>query len=272
MKFRHLLLLCELILLLNTSSCRAASMQDVALSAVSRVIRWHAFWAGAENFGPEYIPGRVLEMRLIQLPNKLIAILGPIQFILEIGIESGSNPVQTLRLFSYGRTTNAESAKWILSLQGKGDFSCIGSDNQGLSNPLQKSTLPIARPCPVPVPTVVSDTTVSFTLPELTAPDEVQKKVVPQDNFALLVAVRQYLDLTSKACGERNAKIPFYSENDPAVYVLISQRRDCLRGVAEFVRGADSKWEIAHFFGDIPKEGLFGLISKIESNTGITVP
>ena len=167
--------------------------------------------------------------------------------------------------------SNEEAAEWFFRTNERMSPGCIDT-GKGAPKPRVGSTLPVARPCPPSQERILSDETHSFTLPALTEPDAIRKKTVPLDKEVLLEAVRRYVESLIKICGPLKAKVPFYSDTGPRVYVLLPQGGACPRGVATFSRASDSRWEFGKFFADFPKEQLSGVIAKIESNTAATVP
>lgn len=264
--------LCGIAALLTAPACRSASVEDVVRSEVFEAIRWEAFWEGAESLGGNYRPGSSIEVRVMRTQDRLYAILGPVHMVLDILTEGPQYRVHTVSIVNPPNTTNAEAAEWFFRLQGQiGAGGCIDTSKQA-PNPRAGSTIPMGRPCPAAPSSVLSDNMLPFTLPALTPPDAIQKKTVPPDSGALVAEVRQYIESRRQICGPLKAQIPFYSDTDPRVYVLLSRGGNCPRGVATFSRNRDSRWEFGKFFGDFPQEQLAGVIAKIESNTAITVP
>ena len=265
-------LLCGIAGLLSAPACKSASIDDVVRSEASAAIRWEAFWEGPQALGGNYRPGSNIDLRVIRTQDRLYAILGPLHLVVNIAVQGADYQVQAMEIVRPPGTTNAEAAEWFFRMQGPaGMAGCIDTSKQPL-NPKAGSTIPIGRPCPAAPGGVLSENTLSFTLPALTPPDAIQKKTIPSDKDALVTAVQQYVESRIRICGPLKAKIPFYSDTDPRVYVLLPQAGDCPRGVATFSRATDSRWEFGKFIADVPKEELSGVIAKVESNTAVTVP
>jgi hypothetical protein len=198
--------------------------------------------------------------------------MGPVHMLLDVSVADADYQIRTVRMYNFPYSSNVEATEWFFRMQrpvrGPG---CIDTSKE-TSNGKPGSMLPLGRPCPPSTPGVVSDNMLSFTLPPLTPPDAMRKKTVPSDSDALLRAVRQYVESSEEICGRREAKIPFYSDTDPLVYVLLPQSGVCPRGVATFSRAPDSRWEFGRFVADFPIEQLSGVIAKVESNVAATVP
>jgi len=265
-------LICVIAGLLSAPACTSASIEDVARSEAAEAIRWVAFWEGPRALGGNYKPGSNVDLSVIRTPARLYAILGPLHLLVNIAVQGAEYRVQTVEIVRPPGTTNSDAAEWFFRMQGPaGMAGCINTSNQPL-NPKAGSTLPISRPCPAAPGGVLSENTLSFTLPSLTPPDAIQKKTIPSDKDALLMAVRQYVESRIRICGPLRAKIPFYADTDPRVYVLLPHAGNCPSGVATFSRTTDSTWEFGKFIADVPKEELSGVVAKIESNTAVTIP
>jgi len=198
------LLLCGMAALLSAPACRSASIDDVVRTEASEAIRWEAFWEGPESLGGNYKPGSNIDLRVIRTKDRLYAVLGSLHMVLDISTEGPDYRVQTVSLFGTPSTTNAEAAEWFFRMQGQvGMPGCIEASKEA-PNPRAGSTLPIGRPCPPSTSGVLSDNTLSFSLPALTPPDAIQKKTVPPDSDALLAAVRRYVESRTQICGPLN--------------------------------------------------------------------
>lgn len=270
MRFGASIVLFSMLILLNTFVCRSASIDDVVRSEVSKAIMWDAFWDGAETLGANYEPGVKIGMRVVRTQNRIYAILGPIQLVVDIAISGSGHRVQAVRIVRPASTANAKAAEWFFHMNENANSGCVAVGTK-TPNLAMGSSIPTSRPCRPPSLKILSDETLSFTLPALVPPEAVQKKMVPDDKNALMRAVRKHWDSEMQACGPLNAKIPFYSDTDPRVYVLISPAADCSLGVASFSRALDSKWEFGKFIMAPWNEQFSGLIAKIESHTAITL-
>jgi hypothetical protein len=111
-----------------------------------------------------------------------------------------------------------------------------------------------------------------FSLPELEPPDSIKNKTVPPDNDALVTEVLRFLEPQRTYClWPIVATIPFYSDIDPHVYVLVHSGGKCERGIASYSRGSFGRWEFGRFIPDVPIQQLTRIIEKIESNTALTL-
>jgi hypothetical protein len=258
-------------ILMTALPCRSASIVDVVRAAASDAIRWEAFWDGSEALGANYRPGNVIDLRVMRTQNRLYAFLSPIQIVLIVGTDGADHLIHTVGIVGQPAMSNEKAVEGFFRTQERRNTGCIDTHNAA-PNPRVVSALPIARPCPPSPEGILSDETHSFTLPALTAPDAIRMKTMPPDKEALLASVRRYVESPTAICGPLKAKVPFYADSDPRVYVLLPRTGACPRGVATFSRAADSRWEFGQFFADFPKEQLSGAIAKIESNTATTVP
>ena len=263
--------LCGTVALLSTSACKPASIDDAVRAEASEAIRWDSFWEGSEALGGNYKPGSNVDIRVVRVQGRVYAILGPVHMVVDIVFQDADYRAQTVGIVRSPGTTNTEAAEWFFRMQGQIATGCIET-GKAKPNSAVGSTVPIGRPCPPAPAGVLSDYTLPFTLPALTPPDAIQKKTTPPDRDALVAAVRQYVESRAQICGPLKARIPFYSDTDPRVYVLLPQAGDCPGGVATFSRATDSRWEFGKFIADVPKEELSGIIAKVESNTAVTVP
>jgi hypothetical protein len=264
-------LLCGIAGLLSAAECMSASMNDVVRSEASEAIRWEAFWEGPQTLGGNYKPYSTIDLQVIRTQDRLYAILGPLHLVVNMVVQGTEYRVQTVEIVRPPGTTNAEAAEWFSRMQGPaGMAACIETRKRSLNQ--AGVTIPIARRCPAAPGGVLSENTLAFTLPALTPPDAIQRKNIPSDKDVLVTAVRQYVGSRIRICGPLKAKIPYYSDTDPRVYVLLPQSGDCPRGVATFSRATDSRWEFGKFIADVPKEEISGVSAKVESNTSVTVP
>lgn len=268
---KRMMFLASTAVLLYTLLCKGASVVDIVRAEAGKAIRWEAFWEGAEALGANYRPGSIVDLRVIRARGRLYAILGPIQMVVNIAIDPADDRVQTVRIIRSPGTSNAEVAESFLRVEEQMGSGCISAGTDA-PNPKVDSTIPIGRPCPPPPAGVLSEDTISYTLPALDAPEAIQRKTVPADKDDLLAMVRRYLDSRRQVCGPQIAKIPFYADTDPRVYVFLSQASDCPRGVVSFSRAQNGRWEFGKFIADVPKEQLSGVIAKIESNAAMTLP
>ena len=264
-------LLYSLAALLVAPACRSASIDDVVRTEASDALRWEAFWEGPEGLSGNYKPGTTLDIRVIRMKGEVYALLGPVHMVVDIVFQDPDYRVQTVGIVRPPGTTNTEAAEWFLRMQGQIGTGCMEAGKVTQSSGTG-SVVPNARPCPPAPAGVLSDYTLSLTLPALTPPDAIQKKTTPPDQEALVAAVRQYVESRVHICGPLKARIPFYSDTDPRVYVLLPPGGNCPRGVATFSRAMDSRWEFGKFIADVPKEELSAVIAKVESNTAVTVP
>jgi len=271
MKRLSVAFLCWTAVLLSNVSCASAPIDDFVGPEVVNAIRWEAFWEGADALGTTYSAGRRVEMRVMRTPNRLYAIIGQIQLALDIAIQEPDHGVQAVRLVRFPAMANDEATQWFLRTQLLAAPGCTDV-GKGARDSTAGSTLPPGRPCPARPEGLLSDETLPFALPTLALPEAIQKRTVPVDSDELFAAVRRHLESERKTCGQLKARIPFYSNTDPWVYVLVSPGGKCPRGVATFYRSPSTGWDLGKFTADSPKEQLSAIIAKIESRTAAIVP
>lgn len=258
--------------LLCITASQSTAIDDVVRFEASSAIRWEAFWEGTAALGGNYKAGSNIDIKVIHTQDRLYAIMGPLHMILTIAVGGSEHRVQSVRITNPPGKTNAEAAEWFFQTQEPVAMS--GCFDAGRQQPSAKAgtTLPIGRPCVGAPGGIVSESTVSLSLPALTPPDAIRKRTVPANGESLISAVQQYVESRVRICGPLKARVPFYSDTDPRIYVLVSKAGDCPRGVATFSRAADSRWEFGKFIADLPMEQISGIIAKVEPNTAVTVP
>jgi len=251
----------------------AAPIDQVLREPIAAAIRWRAYWEGVEALAGNYRPGAQIEVRVLRTQAHLYAFLAPLRMGVDITASPPDFRVQAVAITGSPAPTNAEAVASFLQMRGQAGSGCFGQIQQDPRSPAKNQkgkVLPLDRPC-ADQEAILGDETFPFVLRELTPPDSIQTKSVPTDRDALAAQLQRYLRSRSKRCGASTARIPFYSDTDPRVYVFLQSAGDCPRGVATYSRAADGRWEFGKFFADVPKEELSGIIAKIEANTAITV-
>jgi hypothetical protein len=259
--------------LVFTLHAPAAPISQFLREPIAAAIRWQAYWQGVEALGDYYRPGAQIEVRVLQTQGHLHAFLAP----LRMGVEFTTGPpdfrVRKVVITGSAAPTNTEAVASFLRMRGLASAGCSGKVQQGPRSPAKNGSgriLPLGRPCPEQE-AILGDETMLFVLPELTPPDSIQRKSVPAGKEVLAAQVQKEIKLQSEACGATTARIPFYSDTDPSVYVFIEHAGECRSGVATYSRAVDGRWEFGKFFADVPKEQLSGVIAKVKANTAITV-
>lgn len=248
-------------------------VDQILRDPIAAAIRWQAYWEGVEALGGNYQPRAQIEVRVLRTVAHLYAFLARIRLGVNVTASPPNFEVQAVGIMGLAAPTNAEAVTSFLQMRTQAVSGCSGEIQQAPRSPAKNDTgkvLPLGRPCP-DQDAIVGDETFAFVLPELTPPDSIQRKSVPADKDALATQVQRYLKSRSKRCGATTARIPFFSDIDPRVYVFIQSAGECPSGVATYSRAGDGRWEFGKFFADLPEEELSGIIAKIKANTSITV-
>jgi hypothetical protein len=259
----------------SPSQALAAPVDPALRDAISAGIRWYAYWEGIGGLRLDYRPGSRVEARALRTKSHVYAFLASIRMHVNVlTLEPGYRPQFVGGLGLASGRTNAEAVAWFLQRQANAAPGCVGEVSQK-TDVLQRpegteASLPAVRPCPGREE-ILADETFTFDLPELTPPDAIQRKTLPPDKDNLVSEVRRYTESLIEPCGWASASIPFYSDADPGVYVFMRRGGDCLSGVATYSRAPDGRWEFGKFFADVPRQGLSGIIARIESNTAISL-
>jgi hypothetical protein len=251
----------------------ASSIEQTFREPITAAIRWVGYWEGAEALGSDYRPGGRIEVRVLRAQRHLHAFLAPLGLRIDITASPPGFQAQAVDITGSPPQTNPEAVASFLQRRAQAGRNCSGQVQRGTSGPLKDQAgrvLPLDRPCS-DQEAILGDETFLFVLPELTPPDSIQTKSLPSDKDALVAEVRRYLESRSKRCGVTTARIPFYSDTDPRIYVFFKSARNCPRGVATFSRAAEGRWEFGKFFADVAKEELSSIIGRIEANTALTL-
>jgi hypothetical protein len=248
----------------------AAPIAGRIRSAIADTIRWQAFWEGVESLGPNCRPGKHIEGRVLRSQSRAYVFLAAIN--LEIDFSEPDGRVVAVSM-AIADTNAAAVATFLRERQALG-FGCIGNISSAPTSDAKSQetgrALPPARPCTAQE-NIVEDETFSFEIPHLAPPRAIQKKEIPPDRDRLIEAVRHYIESRQRYCGAMNASIPFYSDADPRVYVLIQAVGNCPTGVSTFYRSPEGIWEFGKFIADTPREQISHIIACIRSNTAIAV-
>ncbi len=251
----------------------AAPIDQVLRKPLAAAVRWQAYWEGVEALGGEYRPGVQIEVRVLRTQTHVYAFLAPLLMMVDITASAPDFRVQKVGIRGSADRTNAEAVASFLRMQGQTASGCSGEIQQDPRSSVKNRNgklLPVGRLC-LGQEALLSDETFWLPLPELAPPDSIQAKSLPSDKDALIDQVRHYLVSSSESCGVTTARISFFSDLDPHVYVFLESAGDCARGIATYSRTPDGRWEFGKFFADVPKEGLSSVIAKVKANTAITV-
>jgi hypothetical protein len=209
-------------------------------------------------------------MRWLQSEAHLYVFLAAIHLGVDMTIGPDGS-IESIVMSASPASTNVEAVAQFFDMRSR-VAPCFEKDQAGPSAPKRtepgSKTIPAGRPC-WPEQKILKDVTLKFVLPELEVPEAIQKRTVPVDKEKLVGPVRRYLDSRHGLCGHAGAVIPFYSDMDPRVYVLLEPGGDCPRGVATFSRGSGGQWEFGKFFVDVQKEQMSGVIARIGANPAI---
>jgi hypothetical protein len=274
MRVTHRLVLASFLLTLGAIPARfGASVRDVLDAAIPGAIRWYAFWQGRTSLPSEYRPGTETEARVLHTPGHVHVFLAGVRLRVDIVATEPDLRVTSVGTFPLAEASNDDAVASFMTMQQRADADC----------PAQSATTPESRNGPKnglllrgprlcqPGEHISTDKTFMLVLPVLTPPDSIRDRTTPNDNALLAAAVHRYIDPLHTTCGLTTAKIPYYSSSDLWVSVFVHSDGPCLRGVATFARALDGQWSLGKFFGDVPKEQLGGVISRIESNTAMTI-
>ncbi len=256
-----------------SSNVSGAPVDQILRSPIAAAIRWQAYWEGVDALGGNYRPGARMEVRVLRTPTHLYAFLAPLRLGVDITASPPDFQVQAVGITGSAAPNNAEAVASFLQIRAEVGSGCSGQVQQAPRKAGKDQTgkvLPVSRPCP-DQEAILGDETFAFVLPELTPPDSIRRKSVPANKDTLAAEVKRYLKSRGKRCGATTARIPFYSETDPRVYVLIESAGDCPRGVVTYSRAADGRWEFGKFFADLPQEELSGVIAKVKANSAMTI-
>ena len=235
-------------------------------STVIESIRWKAYWAGLDSLGTSYPAGRQIDARVINTKSRVYVFLAQIKT--EIDFQPGERPNVSIRTLS--EITNDAAVKdFVSSRSGPG---CVGpAQSSSLTTPGgTDKDIPIGRICPSLDP-IIRDLNFTFILPRLLPPRAILNKKIPADGEKLLTTVRNYIESRREYCSGIAAKIPYYSNSDPYVHVLLAHAGECPKGIATFGRMNNGDWSLGKFIADVPKEQLFFVIERISSNVALIV-
>ncbi len=255
------------------SSALADPPGEVVLRRIDEAIRWQAYWEGAAAVGQDYRVGERVDVRILLTPTHLYAFLAPIRLEIDMALSSDGQ-VTAVTVIGSSAPTNDDAVARFLGSGLRGNPGCSGDVSVRRQTPSEPAknggTIPLARPCTTQAE-VLDDKSLTVVLPKLTPPDAIQNKILPPGRSSLARAVERYLRLRLRSCGLTTVSIPYYSNNDPRVYVLMRPRGNCPRGVVAFSRAPDGRWESGKFLADFPKEEISSIIERIESNTALNL-
>ena len=241
---------------------------EILRGVVPSVIRWQAFWEGRKALPENYRPGAEVEARVIRTSTSYHIFLASIGLEVVAGFQVPRFGITSVGVTRTKISTNTEAVARFLKIQDNLRSSCASNARGTGATTDEKGVTTLGRPCPE-AEIVLDDETHTFTTPELTPPDAIQGRVVPADVASIRTAVHKYMDPLRPTCGPIAARIPYYSNIDPWVWVFFEPTKGCRRGAATFSRAPDGSWEMGKFFADVPKEDLSGVISRISSNTAV---
>jgi hypothetical protein len=266
---------CACIILNILSTAWAVSPDELLRERVSAAIRWQAFWEGPEALGPHYKAGRQIEARVLRIQNHLYTFLAPIRLTIDFTVSVPDLQIKSVGISVPAQKTNAEAITFFLQMRAAYGTGCLGQvlgDKAAPTRTITTNRIPPARPC-LQQEDILSDESFTFSLPELKPPDSIQNRSLPSDNDGFVTEVRQFLESHREDCESTTitATIPYYSDTDPRVYVLLQSGGKCERGIASFSRAPNGRWEFGKFTLDVPRQQLARIISQIESNTALTL-
>jgi hypothetical protein len=116
----------------------------------------------------------------------------------------------------------------------------------------------------------VNRDTLRIVIPSLGPPAAILERTIPKDSPALIAAVQRYLDVHHSRCRATTARIPYYSNADPHVWVAVESSGNCSEGALTFSR-EKGVWEYGKLF---PSDGIdtsLPIVSRVREHTAITI-
>ena len=238
---------------------------DEIVRDVTRLLRWNWYW---ENLPleEEYLAGKKTEIAVIESPEDIQGFLRE-----GVGIRFHRGRDGKVR-FSRNTWINTDIPEWVKfyiknyhprssAVPGteRRDFAVNPAFIRDTVTAEEKERLLKIRSIP-------------FTLPKLTPPDSILKKQRPSELRTIEAKLPEALaDCCSENCGKTEVLIPYFSPDDPWVYVY-AKLCGWEEGIIYFnYHENDDKWYIDHFRPNRAPDDFSGVIKKIRSNAAAQI-
>jgi hypothetical protein len=196
---------------------------------VANLLQWKVFWEGPQSVA-NYQPGANVEATVVSSGDETAVFIQELRtaIYLTTGVEGISKRV----IGGMPMGTEAASVQKYLSDKSgvPGLVLKPGAPEQPPNAPIRKEAIGQSADKP-------ETHTVRLRLPALSPPEYILSKKKPAALEGLIAAAREKISgYHAPGCSAASVTIPFYSEQDPTVYVYVDFGKGCETGIFPFQR------------------------------------
>ncbi len=209
--------------------CQESLSEERVINETSKLLRWRAFWEGAQSL-EHYKPGTRVEVAVISWGNETAVFMQEIRIAVYLVVARGTVVRRVITRMTQ-ETNSAQADQYVQNQNGLPGFVLKSKAPPGTNG------LPVRRP-PINDPSHVSELRlIRFQLPALSVPDYIVSRTEPRDAEVLASAARSAVEgFYEPKCNGGLLKIPYFSDDDPIVFVYVDLGPGCEKGVLPFVR------------------------------------
>jgi hypothetical protein len=211
---------------------------------VSKVLQWKMFWDGPQ-FPVSYRPGMVVDATVVSSGDEVAVFIAKLRTDVYLTIERGAVIKRAIGWMSMG-SASAAVEQYLAGKKGVPGFVLRPGA------PEQPPGMPIRKDSDERGAAIRETWAVYLRLPPRTPPDYVVSRKSPPELEALVAAARERISgYHDPSCSSASVTIPFFSAEDPTVYVYVDFGKGCESGVFPF--GWDrTRWAAGQFSPNRP--------------------
>jgi hypothetical protein len=228
--------------------------------AIERVLRWKAYWEGADSFFGSYVPGQRTEVKLIRSRRGVAVFIAGLGVNVQLQVSPEGGIIGVLMGQHIAGETNASAAARYLQ---RPETDCIPVTKRGSLPSRSGRVVSARRGCYEGSPDAITEEDISLVLPALDVPQSITERKAPPSVADLTPLVEKAMaSFGQRECSPVRGVIPFFADEDPWVYVVLERCGE--RAVQLFSRDTNGSWEIGQLLLDRLPNQLSRLIAQIE--------
>ena len=206
---------------------------------VSRLLRWKTFWGGPKAV-PSLRPAMAVDATVVSSNDETVVFIEELRTAIFFSTEGGVIVKRVIAELNAGRTVTAVEA-YLSGKRGVAGFVLRPEV------PEQRPGLPIRKQSNERDETSTMTRTMQLNFEPMAPPDYILFGTRPPELGALEAITRERISgYRDPSCGGSSVIIPFFSSEDPSVYVYVDFGGRCGSGIFPFVRD-HARWTAGQF-------------------------